>query len=186
MATGPRQSGKATLCRGTFASLEYVSLEPLDVREFAATDSRGFLARYRDGAVLDEVEPGRGARLPDRAGRRLGRRRDQPHDHVTVRHSTHAAVLLAGGRPDDEPLHHDHTEPTNGAMRPTTRTSTPTTSTVCVAIGSRAPGAFGALAIQFIDAARSARATVAIGASHEPNLALMWGSQLIPRSLPCS
>lgn len=54
--TGPRQSGKTTLCRAAFPSLEYVSLEPLDVRDFAATDPRGFLARYRDGAVLDEVQ----------------------------------------------------------------------------------------------------------------------------------
>jgi uncharacterized protein len=33
-----------------------VSLEPLDVRDFAASDPRGFLARYRGGAVLDEVQ----------------------------------------------------------------------------------------------------------------------------------
>ncbi|MCI0434184.1 MAG: AAA family ATPase, partial [Gemmatimonadetes bacterium] len=33
-----------------------VSLEPLDVRDFAVTDPRGFLARYRGGAVLDEVQ----------------------------------------------------------------------------------------------------------------------------------
>ena len=32
--TGPRQSGKTTLCRATFPDLPYVSLEPLDVREF--------------------------------------------------------------------------------------------------------------------------------------------------------
>jgi uncharacterized protein len=31
--TGPRQSGKTTLCRASFPDLEYVSREPLDVRE---------------------------------------------------------------------------------------------------------------------------------------------------------
>lgn len=54
--TGPRQSGKTTLCRAAFPQLEYVSLEPLDVRDFAVSDPRGFLARYRSGAVLDEVQ----------------------------------------------------------------------------------------------------------------------------------
>jgi uncharacterized protein len=54
--TGPRQSGKTTLCRATFPSLPYVSLEPLDVREFALTDPRGFLASLPNGAIIDEVQ----------------------------------------------------------------------------------------------------------------------------------
>lgn len=54
--TGPQQSGKTTLCRAVFPRLEYVSLEPLDVRDFALSDPRGFLTRYRGGAVLDEVQ----------------------------------------------------------------------------------------------------------------------------------
>jgi len=54
--TGPRQSGKATLCRSTFPDKPYVSLEPLDRREYATDDPRGFLAEYSDGAVLDEVQ----------------------------------------------------------------------------------------------------------------------------------
>jgi hypothetical protein len=53
--TGPRQSGKTTLCRSVFADLAYVSLEPLDVREAAVSDPRGFLAEYSRGAVIDEV-----------------------------------------------------------------------------------------------------------------------------------
>lgn len=36
--------------------MEYVSLEPLDSREFATADPRGFIARYRNGAVIDEVQ----------------------------------------------------------------------------------------------------------------------------------
>ena len=54
--TGPRQSGKSTLVRAVFADRPYVSLEDLDQREFAREDPRGFLARYPDGAVLDEVQ----------------------------------------------------------------------------------------------------------------------------------
>jgi len=54
--TGPRQSGKTTLCRRVFRGKPYVNLEPLDVRDFARTDPRGFLAQYRGGAILDEVQ----------------------------------------------------------------------------------------------------------------------------------
>jgi hypothetical protein len=54
--TGPRQSGKTTLCRAEFAKHPYVSLEAPDERRFAVEDPRGFLARFPDGAVLDEVQ----------------------------------------------------------------------------------------------------------------------------------
>lgn len=54
--TGPRQSGKTTLARATFPDKPYVSLEDLDEREFATQDPRGFLGRFPDGAVLDEVQ----------------------------------------------------------------------------------------------------------------------------------
>lgn len=58
--TGPRQSGKSTLCRAVFPDHPYVSLETPDVRAFALSDPRGFLAQYPAGAVLDEVQ-----RCPD-------------------------------------------------------------------------------------------------------------------------
>ena len=54
--TGPRQSGKTTLCRARFPNHPYVSLEPLDTREFAVQDPRGFLGGYPEGVVLDEVQ----------------------------------------------------------------------------------------------------------------------------------
>ncbi|MFP4408129.1 MAG: ATP-binding protein [Spirochaetaceae bacterium] len=52
---GPRQSGKTTLARHMFGDLPYVSLENLDIREYARSDPRGFLTQYRDGALFDEV-----------------------------------------------------------------------------------------------------------------------------------
>lgn len=58
--TGPRQSGKTTLVRNVFPDKPYVSLENPDMRLFASEDPRGFLARYPDGAILDEVQ-----RAPD-------------------------------------------------------------------------------------------------------------------------
>ena len=54
--TGPRQSGKTTLCRKVFPQKPYVSLEALDVRDFAREDPRGFLAEHRSGAVIDEIQ----------------------------------------------------------------------------------------------------------------------------------
>jgi predicted AAA+ superfamily ATPase len=54
--TGPRQSGKTTLCRMAFPDKPYVSLEAPDVRRWAARDPRGFLAEHRGGAVFDEVQ----------------------------------------------------------------------------------------------------------------------------------
>ena len=54
--TGPRQSGKSTLLRHAFPDYQYVSLEDLDMREFATNDPRGFLATYPRHVILDEVQ----------------------------------------------------------------------------------------------------------------------------------
>ena len=54
--TGPRQSGKTTLCRAVFPHLAYVNLEAPDQREFADSDPRGFLSRLGEGAILDEIQ----------------------------------------------------------------------------------------------------------------------------------
>lgn len=58
--TGPRQSGKTTLCRAAYPDKSYVSLEAPDVQDFARRDPRAFLAQYPEGAVLDEIH-----RVPD-------------------------------------------------------------------------------------------------------------------------
>jgi hypothetical protein len=58
--TGPRQSGKTTLARAIFADRAYVTLEDPEERDFAIRDARGFLARFPDGAILDEAQ-----RCPD-------------------------------------------------------------------------------------------------------------------------
>ncbi len=58
--TGPRQSGKTTLCRKAFPKKVYVNLENLDIRQFAIEDPRGFLRNYPEGAILDEIQ-----RAPD-------------------------------------------------------------------------------------------------------------------------
>ena len=54
--TGPRQAGKTTLARSVFPDKPYANLEEPDTRDFALADPRGFLGRYPEGAVLDEVQ----------------------------------------------------------------------------------------------------------------------------------
>ena len=44
--TGPRQSGKTTLCKQLFPDYEYVNLEDMSVREQASIDPKAFLAAY--------------------------------------------------------------------------------------------------------------------------------------------
>ena len=56
LVTGPRQSGKTTLCRYIFPNKPYVSLEDPDNRQFAKEDPKGFLERYSEGAVFDEIQ----------------------------------------------------------------------------------------------------------------------------------
>lgn len=58
--TGPRQSGKTTLCRRSFPDVDYVNLENLDQRRLAIEDPRGFLARFTQKVILDEIQ-----RAPD-------------------------------------------------------------------------------------------------------------------------
>ncbi|MBN2532040.1 MAG: ATP-binding protein [Spirochaetales bacterium] len=58
--TGPRQSGKTTLCKYCFKDLPYLNLENPENRNYALEDPRGFLGEIPDGAVLDEIQ-----RTPD-------------------------------------------------------------------------------------------------------------------------
>ena len=56
LVTGPRQSGKTTLCRMAYPDKQYVSLEALDIRDFARSDPRGFLTEYAEGTIIDEIQ----------------------------------------------------------------------------------------------------------------------------------
>jgi len=56
VVTGPRQSGKTTLVRASFGEKRYVSLESPNERLFATEDPIGFLARFPDGAIIDEAQ----------------------------------------------------------------------------------------------------------------------------------
>lgn len=54
--TGPRQSGKTTLLKSMFPDYEYVSLENPDIRSFAETDPNGFLKKYNEKIIFDEIQ----------------------------------------------------------------------------------------------------------------------------------
>ena len=54
--TGPRQSGKSTLMKATFPTYKYVSLEDMDMRQFAQNDPRGFLSTYSRNVIIDEAQ----------------------------------------------------------------------------------------------------------------------------------
>ena len=56
--TGPRQSGKTTLCRHAFPVYRYISLEDLQNRREAVEDPRAFLERLEGlpGTILDEAQ----------------------------------------------------------------------------------------------------------------------------------
>jgi predicted AAA+ superfamily ATPase len=58
--TGPRQSGKSTLLRQALPGWQMVSLEDIDLREFAQSDPRAFFQRYPAPLILDEAQ-----RVPD-------------------------------------------------------------------------------------------------------------------------
>ena len=54
--TGPRQSGKTTLCHLVGHGYRYVNLEIQENREFARKDPGQFLEQYQNGVILDEVQ----------------------------------------------------------------------------------------------------------------------------------
>ena len=56
VVTGPRQSGKTTLCKKLFKSYAYVTLENPDFREYAESDPRGFIEEYSDRVIIDEIQ----------------------------------------------------------------------------------------------------------------------------------
>lgn len=56
VVTGPRQSGKTTLCKNVFSGYDCVNLELVSVREQIATLPEEFLKQHAKGIILDEVQ----------------------------------------------------------------------------------------------------------------------------------
>lgn len=53
--TGPRQSGKTTLCKTTFPSYHYLNLEQESMREMIKKDAYTALRAYSQGVIIDEA-----------------------------------------------------------------------------------------------------------------------------------
>ncbi|MDE6050523.1 MAG: ATP-binding protein, partial [Paramuribaculum sp.] len=56
VVTGPRQTGKTTLCRHLFSDYKYYNLEDVALRNAIADDPKGFLSGCGDRVIIDEVQ----------------------------------------------------------------------------------------------------------------------------------
>lgn len=54
--TGPRQSGKTTLCRTQFTTLPYYNLEDAATLSEIENDPKAFLSKNKEGAIIDEAQ----------------------------------------------------------------------------------------------------------------------------------
>ena len=54
--TGPRQSGKTTLCKMQFPKFDYINLENISTREQIMTAPKAFLELHAKGLIIDEVQ----------------------------------------------------------------------------------------------------------------------------------
>lgn len=56
VVTGPRQSGKTSLCRHLYPDYRYVNLENITIRATAAEDPTAFLESLGDTVIIDEAQ----------------------------------------------------------------------------------------------------------------------------------
>lgn len=54
--TGPRQSGKTTLCRSLFSDLPYVNLEDMALLAEVQSDPKAFIEQHNLGVIIDEAQ----------------------------------------------------------------------------------------------------------------------------------
>ena len=54
--SGPRQTGKTTLCLKCFPDKPYVNIEEPHIKRLATDDPKGFVSQYANGAILDEIQ----------------------------------------------------------------------------------------------------------------------------------
>lgn len=53
---GPRQVGKSTLIKEVFNNINRVTLDDIEIREYALRDPKGFLKYYGEPIVIDEIQ----------------------------------------------------------------------------------------------------------------------------------
>ena len=53
---GPRQVGKSTLIANVFPNIDYVTLDDIEVRDYALRDPKGFIKYYSHPLIIDEIQ----------------------------------------------------------------------------------------------------------------------------------
>ncbi len=53
---GSRQVGKSTLIENIFPDMKYITLDDIEVKEYALKDPKGFLKYYGSGIIIDEIQ----------------------------------------------------------------------------------------------------------------------------------
>ena len=53
---GSRQVGKSTLIKKIFSKMEYVTLDDIEIRDYALKDPKGFLKYYGKPLIIDEIQ----------------------------------------------------------------------------------------------------------------------------------
>ena len=53
---GPRQVGKSTLIAKLFPNINYVTLDDLELRDYALRDPKGFINYYSHPLIIDEIQ----------------------------------------------------------------------------------------------------------------------------------
>lgn len=53
---GPRRAGKTTLLKQRYPALKYVTLDDLDLLDWAKSDPKGFVSSLGDSAIIDEIQ----------------------------------------------------------------------------------------------------------------------------------
>ncbi len=56
LVLGPRRCGKTTLLRHRYPDLKYVTLDDLDLLDWARRDPKGFVTRLEGSAIIDEIQ----------------------------------------------------------------------------------------------------------------------------------
>ncbi|MDR1289856.1 MAG: ATP-binding protein [Planctomycetaceae bacterium] len=56
VVTGPRQSGKTTLCKNIFPNYHYIDLDDVNLRSHIAESPKEFLRQYSSGLIIDEAQ----------------------------------------------------------------------------------------------------------------------------------
>ena len=53
---GSRQVGKSTLIQHLFPTIPYVTLDDIEIRDYAIRDPKGFIKYYSSPLVIDEIQ----------------------------------------------------------------------------------------------------------------------------------